>query len=78
MMSFERLPDPARVRIARKSFSHEYRGKLGRLILDRQLAIERRNAALAQGKPDPIAVRHIQKIDRLILKIRSEMAEMSE
>jgi hypothetical protein len=67
--------DPIQLRKARKSFTHEPQGRIGRLTLDRRLATERRDNAQEQGTTDPFADRQITRLNNLIRNIQSRTEE---
>lgn len=68
-MSLEEV-DPIRLRKARKSFTQEPRGRIGRLTLDRTLIAERRDSIQEQGKTDTLADRQITRLNSLIRNIQ--------
>src|SRR5205085_1170831 len=67
--------DPIQLRKARRSFTHESHGKIGRLTLDRRLATDRRDNAQEQGTTDPFADRQITRLNNLIRNIQSQTEE---
>ncbi len=67
--------DPIQIRKARKSFTHESQGIIGRLTLDRMLATERRDNAQEQGTIDPFADLQIKRLNNLIRNIQSRTEE---
>jgi hypothetical protein len=73
-MSLEEV-DPIQLRKARKSFTHEPQGRIGRLTLDRTLVAERRDSIQEQGKTDTLADRQITRLNNLIRNIRSQTEE---
>ena len=73
-MSLEEV-DPIRLRKARRSFTHEPQGRIGRLTLDRMLATERRDNAQEHGTTDPFADRQITRLNTLIRNIQSQTTE---
>jgi hypothetical protein len=73
-MSLEEV-DPIRLRKARRSFTHEPQGRIGRLTLDRTLVEDRRDSAQEQGKTDTLADRQITRLNSLIRNIRSQIED---
>jgi hypothetical protein len=70
-MSLEEV-DPKQLRKARKSFTHDVRGRIGRLTLDRRIVAERKDNAQEQGKTDTLADRQITRLNNLMRNIRSQ------
>ena len=73
-MSLEEV-DPIQLRKARKSFTHDARGRIGRLTLDRTLVAERRDSTQEQGKTDILADRQITRLNSLIRNIRLQIED---